>query len=125
MVKADGYGHGLLRTARAFEKADALGVAAFEEAIALREGGITKPVIVMSRFYHVDQIALCQQYQVGVVVNQPYQIEMLENTPASSPLTVWLKIETGMNRLGVYSARSLSTLKDVCVNCRGFINRSG
>lgn len=101
MVKADGYGHGLLPVARTLEEADALGVAAFEEGIILRKGGITQPIIVMSRFYHVDQIALCRQYQLGVVVNQPYQIEMLEKNPVSSPLTVWLKTETGMNRLGL------------------------
>jgi alanine racemase len=103
MVKADGYGHGLLRVAQALEKADAFGVAGFEEAVALREGGITQPIIIMSRFNSADQISLCLQYQLGVVVNRPYQIEILEKTPvlSSSPLTVWLKIETGMHRLGL------------------------
>lgn len=101
MVKADGYGHGLLRVAQALTDADLFGVAAFEEAITLREGGIIQPIVIMSRFSHSDHINLAQKYQLTVVIHQPYQVEMLENSGLSSPIKVWLKIETGMHRLGL------------------------
>jgi alanine racemase len=101
MVKADGYGHGIVRTAQALSEAEALGVAAFEEGITLRQAGITQPIVIMSRFSQADQIALASRYQFALVLNQPYQIELLENARLSAPITVWLKLETGMHRLGL------------------------
>ncbi len=101
MVKADAYGHGMVRVANALAQVDAFGVAAIEEAIILREAQISQPVIIMSRFDHVDQVPLCLRYQLAVVVHQPYQVEILERSCLSEPVMVWLKLETGMHRLGL------------------------
>lgn len=101
MIKADAYGHGLVRVAKALHEADAFGVAAIEEAMILREAQITQPIIVMSRFYHADQLPLCAQHHLSVVVHQPYQIEILERCPLPESISIWLKLETGMHRLGL------------------------
>jgi alanine racemase len=101
MVKADGYGHGMVRTAQALTEADAFGVAAVEEAITLRESHITQPIVIMSRFDQVDQVPLCLHHHLAVVIHQPYQVEILERVALPKPITVWLKLETGMHRLGL------------------------
>ncbi len=100
MIKADAYGHGMVRVAKALTAADALGVASIEEALILREAKVTQPIVIMSRFDHADQLSLCIRYRLAIVVHQPYQIEILENNSLAEPIDVWLKIETGMNRLG-------------------------
>jgi alanine racemase len=101
MVKANAYGHGLVRIAKALAGVDGFGVAAFEEAVALREAGVNQPIFILSRFYHSDQVALCLKYQLGVVVHQPYQVAILEQAHLPAPVMVWLKLETGMHRLGL------------------------
>lgn len=101
MVKADGYGHGLVRVARALEDADALGVAGVEEAFELCDAGIQNPIFIMSRFDNEDQLAPCMRYQLPLVIHQPYQVEILERSPLEEPVSVWLKLETGMHRLGL------------------------
>lgn len=101
MVKADGYGHGIVRVAQALNDADALGVAAIEEAIILREAQITKPIFIMSRFYDADQLSLCLRHRLAIIIHQPYQVEILERAHLPEPITVWLKLETGMHRLGL------------------------
>lgn len=101
MIKADAYGHGLLRVAEALPEADAFGVASIPEAIHLREIGITQPIVIMSRFDRVEQISLCLHYQLAIVIHQLYQVEILEQNPPEKPLSVWLKLETGMHRLGL------------------------
>lgn len=101
MVKADAYGHGLVRVSQALQDVDAFGVASIEEGVTLREAQITQPIIVMSRFDHIAQVPLCLRYHLAVVVHQPYQVEILERSPLPEPITVWLKLETGMHRLGL------------------------
>lgn len=101
MVKADAYGHGMVRIAQALDGVDAFGVAAIEEAIILREAGISQPLTVMSRFDRAEQAPLCSRYHLAVVVHQLYQVDILEASPLSEPIMVWLKLETGMNRLGL------------------------
>lgn len=101
MVKADAYGHGMVRIAKALPTVDIFGVAAIEEAIVLREASITQPIAIMSRFDHVDQVPLCLQHHLSLVIHQPYQVEILEHSPLPEPITIWLKLETGMHRLGL------------------------
>ena len=100
MVKSNGYGHGLTRVARALSRADAFGVAAVDEAIILREAGIGQPIVVMAGFYDNEEIALFSHYQLSAVVHHPEQLTALEKQKLSTPLNIWLKIDTGMHRLG-------------------------
>ncbi len=100
MVKADAYGHGLLPIAKALNKVDALGVAAIEEAIYLREAGIKTAIVVMTGFTTYEELSLLIQYQLSPVVHQPLQIELLEKISTSESIPIWLKIDTSMHRLG-------------------------
>ena len=100
MVKSNAYGHGLQRIAAAMTDTDALGVACLEEGLMLREAGIKKPIVLVEGLFKEDELVKAAQGNFSIVVHHPYQVEMLEKHNASNPLPVWLKINTGMYRLG-------------------------
>ena len=102
MVKANAYGHGDVAVAKALaSEVSALAVATIEEAIALREQDIKTPTIVSMGAQTPEDIALAQQYDLGLVVYEPSQVMLLQSLVEDSPaLTVWLKVDTGMHRLG-------------------------
>jgi alanine racemase len=104
MVKANAYGHGTLRLAHSIkDQIDGFGVASLEEALELRQDHINKPIIIMSRFWNREHLAYCSSHNLGVVVHQTYQVEIIEKNPQTKPFPVWLKLETGMHRLGLDS----------------------
>lgn len=100
IVKADGYGHGLLRVAAALPEADAFGVACLEEAVRLREAGVEAAIVLLEGFFSSDELESIAALDIEVVVHQIEQIEMLERSCLSRPLRVWLKVNSGMHRLG-------------------------
>lgn len=100
VVKADAYGHGAVAVARILADADGLGVARIDEAIVLREAGIPGPMLLMEGVVHAAQLAEAARHDLQLVVHEPGQLELLEAAPAALAFTVWLKINTGMNRLG-------------------------
>jgi alanine racemase len=100
MVKSNAYGHGITRIALALRKADALGVASLEEGLQLREAGVELPIVLMEGLFCSDELSAAQQGQFTLVVHQPEQIKMLKHCSESLPFPVWLKIDTGMHRLG-------------------------
>ncbi len=101
MVKADAYGHGAARCALALQdEADGFAVACLEEALALREAGIHKPVLLLEGFFDADELALIVRHGLWTVVHAPWQLEALERTPLPAPLDVWLKLDSGMHRVG-------------------------
>lgn len=101
MVKANGYGHGLVPTARALADADALGVAVIDEALALREGGITKPVVLLEGVFDPRELRQAAEHGFAPVFHHREQVELLRHTPLPHPIDLWLKLETGMHRLGL------------------------
>lgn len=99
-VKANAYGHGLLPVARALTDADALAVARLSEALALREGGIATPILLLSGVACREDLKTSAHLDCWLVVHSLAQVELLEQ--AGEPIErVWLKIDTGMRRLGV------------------------
>lgn len=108
-VKANGYGHGLVRVAQALQDSDGFCVASIEEALDLRAAGITAPITLLEGFFHSDEIPLIEQHQLDLLLHHPEQISQLEQASLSTPVRVWLKIDTGMHRLGV-SAESVPSL---------------
>lgn len=102
MVKANAYGHGMVRVARALVDAgaDALGVASIDEAMMLRDAGITAPITLLEGFFEPAELVLIQQHGLDVVIHHPVQLAVLEATPLAVPITVWLKVDSGMHRLG-------------------------
>lgn len=100
-VKADGYGHGLVRVAKALNDSDGFGVACIDEALQLRAAGITAPITLLEGFFHADEIPLIEQHRLDLLLHHADQIAALERATIRTPIRVWLKIDTGMHRLGV------------------------
>lgn len=101
VLKANAYGHGAIECANTFQDADCFGVARLAEAIALREAGIGKPILLLEGFFCADDLPLLAKYQLETVVHSVEQLVALEKADLPHPLTVWLKLDTGMHRLGV------------------------
>ena len=119
MIKSDGYGHRAVEMALTLTDADMFGVARLGEALALRNADIKQPILLMPGFLTEDELALIVEYNIDIVVHHQHQIDALKNTHITHPFNVWLKFNTGMNRLGfdpdeattVYTA--LRALKNV------------
>lgn len=101
VVKANGYGHGLERVAGALRSADAFAVACLEEAEQLREAGFAHRINVLEGFYDIEELRRFSRHHIEATIHQVEQIEALERTRIERPLKVWLKIDSGMHRLGV------------------------
>lgn len=100
VVKANAYGHGLVPTALALTEADAFAVARLEEGIALREAGIRQTIILLEGVFSAEQLDEAAEHRFEIVVHDPLQIALLERYAGAHPFVVWLKVDTGMNRLG-------------------------
>jgi alanine racemase len=106
VVKADAYGHGLERVSDALASADAFGVSTFEEAERLRAAGRGQRVVLLSGFDDPADFAPMRRLDLDAVVHHEAQLAMLERHGAGSPLRIWLKLDTGMHRLGFPAARA-------------------
>jgi alanine racemase len=100
MVKANAYGHGIVTAAHALSKADAFGVACLEEGMILREAGVTQPIVLVEGLFSTEELSIAAKHCFTLVVHHQQQVEMLANTQVQRPFAIWLKINTGMNRLG-------------------------
>ena len=98
IVKADGYGHGLIRVARALRTADAFGVASIEEAVRLREAGIEQAVVLLEGPFEASELAEIAVHRLESVVHNAEQVEWFARQESLGPL--WIKVDTGMHRLG-------------------------
>ena len=100
IIKADAYGHGIVRVAKTLSNADAFGVACLEEAEQLRASSIKTPIILLEGPYKPNDISSIIKLNLDVVIHSKYQLEILEKTKIEGKIKVWLKIDTGMHRLG-------------------------
>lgn len=100
VVKANAYGHGLVPTALALAEADAFAVARLEEGLALRAAGITQPIVLLEGVFTAEQLLEAAHHGFDLVVHDLLQIELLEATGGAHRFVLWIKIDTGMNRLG-------------------------
>lgn len=101
VIKANAYGHGLVEVAGILEEADAFGVARFDEAVQLRAAGIRKRLVVLGGVLTAEEWRGAGQLHLDLVVHSPAQVDLMEATPLGSPLSCWLKVDTGMGRLGI------------------------
>src|SRR3990167_153392 len=99
MVKANAYGHGIARVAKALSTTDAFGVASLEEGIKLREAGITHPIVLIEGLFNPGELKEAVHHDFTLVVHHLPHVEILENADIT-PLSIWIKINTGMHRLG-------------------------
>lgn len=105
-IKADGYGHGAVQVAQALESADGFAVASVDEALRLRWSGVTgKPVMLLSMPLTIDILSVCGEHQLQPVVFDPAQLPMLEQY-GGPPIPLWVKLDTGMHRLGIDPAQA-------------------
>lgn len=102
VLKANAYGHGLVAVAEQLKAAGAFGVARIDEALMLRAGGIVKPIVLLEGFFHPDELPQIVASNLQVVVHHLSQVDALLAAELDSPVHVWLKIDSGMHRLGIY-----------------------
>jgi alanine racemase len=100
VTKANAYGHGIERAARAFAAADGFAVLDFDEAARLRACGVKKPILMLEGVFQPKDIALLARDSLTPVIHEARQVEMLRQAPPASPIDVYVKVNSGMNRLG-------------------------
>src|SRR5687768_2757228 len=100
VLKANAYGHGLERAARALAAADGFAVLDFQEAARLRVAGVAKPILMLEGFFKPIDLALLPRYALTPVIHNAEQVEMLRHSALEREIDVYLKVNSGMNRLG-------------------------
>lgn len=119
VVKANAYGHGSSAVARALDECDAFAVARMDEALYLREQGIEKLIFLLEGVFEQNSYRLCEQYNLLPVIHCNEQFQWLQNYYNNTPdsgLCYWLKLDTGMHRLGLSEAeyqQLLSTIEQL------------
>lgn len=101
MIKANGYGHGIVTVAKALKAADAFGVACIEEAYELRRAGISQRIVLMGGFFNwQEELQDVVRLNLEPVIHHAGHVEALSQAVGHASLSVWIKINTGMYRLG-------------------------
>ncbi len=108
VVKADAYGHGLLRAVRALAGADGYALLDLNEAVRLRDAGIADRILLLEGIFQPSDLEVADRYGLTLVVHDLEQILMLERSRLSSQIAVLLKLNTGLNRLGVSGPQARS-----------------
>lgn len=116
MVKSNAYGHGLVRIAQAIPEADAFGVACSEEGLLLRQADIKNPIVLMEGLFSDTELTTAVSQNFTLVVHHAEQIKIFEKNARAQPLSVWLKINTGMNRLG-FAPEAVKQAYERLMNC--------
>ena len=100
VVKANAYGHGLQRALRGFADADGLALLDLDEAARARDGGWARPILLLEGFFTAADLAAVDQLRLTTVVHHRAQVAMLADFAPRAPIDVYVKVNTGMNRLG-------------------------
>lgn len=108
VVKANAYGHGIERVYDAFKSADGFALLDIDEAKRLRTSGWTGPILLLEGIFSADDLLDCEKYQLSFSLHnedqvnwlEQFQRQFLKNNPAQTQFDVFLKMNTGMNRLG-------------------------
>lgn len=100
VVKANAYGHGLARVLPALARADGLALVEIDAALALRESGWQRPIVLLEGFFEERELAPIATHEIAAVVHCEEQLRVLERTTTSRPIDVYVKGNAGMNRLG-------------------------
>lgn len=100
VIKANGYGHGMVPAAKALAQTDGFAVARLEEGLALRAAGLANRILLLEGVFSSAQLNAAAQQHFDLMVHSAEQLEMLEGRAGSEPISAWIKVDTGMNRLG-------------------------
>ncbi len=124
VVKSNGYGHGLVRIAKSLQSGvDAFAVATVDEAVELRDSNIEKPVCALSGFCETVQVSVVQARKIDCVIYCDEQIEILRGIRSGNKVSIWIKVDTGMNRLG-FPIQNLSNVLET-VDAMPFLELKG
>jgi alanine racemase len=100
VIKANAYGHGLVPAAKALAQTDGFAVARIDEGLALRAAGLTNRILLLEGVFSSAQLQAAAQQRFDLMVHSFEQLEMLESRAGSDVVCAWIKVDTGMNRLG-------------------------
>ena len=100
VIKANAYGHGAIPVALALTDADAFAVARVDEGVSLREAGIHQRIAVLQGFISTVELALHSRFDLEPVIHSALQVDILDAAALDKPVSVWLKLDSGMHRLG-------------------------
>jgi alanine racemase len=101
VIKANAYGHGLIRVARALRAADGFAVLSLDEAATLRAQGYTHPIVLLEGFFHADEIPEIARRRLLPVIHREDQIDALSRARTEHKIDIFLKLDSGMHRLGL------------------------
>lgn len=101
VIKADAYGHGMERAAASLSDAEGFAVARMAEAIQLREAGVDRPVLVMAGVLDGEELQAAHRYRCELAIHRREQLGFLEQATPDLALRAWIKVDTGMHRLGL------------------------
>jgi len=113
IIKSNGYGHGIERVAAQLTKADGFGVACIEEAILLRQEGFLHRIVLLEGLFSEAELAVAMHHRFDFVVHSSLQLEWLSSAQSKVPLNIWLKVDTGMHRLGFLPEQFPEVIKSV------------
>ncbi len=110
VIKANAYGHGLLRAARALRAADGFAVLTLDEAILLRAQGYSHPIVLLEGFFHPNEIPEITRRRLQPVIHRSDQVDALARAKVERKIDVFLKLDSGMHRLGLQAKAMLDAL---------------
>jgi len=100
VIKADAYGHGMIKTAETLSDANGFAVSCIPEALALRQARFIHPILVLQGFHTLQSLKAAAEHRLRMVIHDRYQLELLDDAPNSIKIDVALKLDTGMHRMG-------------------------
>ena len=105
VVKANAYGHGIDRIWSALSATDGFALLNLEEAILMRERGWKGPILLLEGFFHPEDLPLLDKYRLTTSIHSNWQIKAIQDAKLHAPLDIYLKVNSGMNRLGFQPER--------------------
>jgi alanine racemase len=113
VIKADGYGHGVMRAAEALAASDGYALLDIQDAVRLRDAGFRQAILLLEGFFSAEELPVIAQHRLTTVIHSPRQIAMLDGYPGTGSLDVWLKVNSGMNRLGFAPEHAAQVLEQL------------
>lgn len=100
VIKADAYGHGINNAVKALAKADGLAMLDLDESVRARQAGWDGPIMLLEGFFEPSDLKVVDEYRLTPVLHCQEQLDILGHARLARPLNAFIKLNTGMNRLG-------------------------
>lgn len=117
VVKANAYGHGMVKVAKALKDVHGFAVARLNEALTLRTAGISKPIVLLEGFFENSELPTLVEQNLQTVIHSEQQVAAILKADLLKPLQIWLKLDSGMHRLG-FSPEQFDTVYQQLSNCK-------